>query len=153
MISVIFCVVDCSKAVPEHLGYFRAILFCGVLCGDHQILSPVTTLNPSFTLHMAPARRQSSSSKPPPPTSAPSVIATPTPRPVAPPQPTSKLKIHPLLEVYEATISSLIRTLSDDPFRPESMQDITRRLLQCEQELEAALEEGTTLLESRLTVQ
>lgn len=89
---------------------------------------------------MAPPRRQSTS-KTVPQTTTPSAVSTPIIRP-APPQPTSKLKIHPLLEIYEATISSLIGTLSEDPFRPDSIHDFTRRLLQCEQELEEALEEG-----------
>jgi tRNA(Ile)-lysidine synthase TilS/MesJ len=90
---------------------------------------------------MAPQRRQSSISKTVPQTATPLVIQTHLTRP-APPQATSKLKIHPLLEIYEATISSLIGTLSEDPFRPDSINDCTRRLLQCEQELEEALEEG-----------
>ena len=99
---------------------------------------------------MAPPRRQSSTSKAVPPATTPSVTQVSTPRTVHPPQPVSKLRIHPLLEVYEATISSLIGTLSEDPFRPESIHDITRRLLQCEQELESALEEGT--IHSTVTV-
>ena len=89
---------------------------------------------------MAPQRRQSTS-KAVPQTVTPLVIQTHLTRP-APPQATSKLKIHPLLEIYEATISSLIGTLSEDPFRPDSINDYTRRLLQYEQELEEALEEG-----------
>ena len=93
---------------------------------------------------MAPARRQSSS-KAAPQTTAPSTSQTPTPRPPLPTVPTSKLKIHPLLEHYEATISSLIGTLSEDTFRPESIHNYTTRLLQCEQELEEALEEGIIL--------
>ena len=91
---------------------------------------------------MAPTRRQSTS-KAPPQTAIPSTNPTPITR-AAPPQPTSKLKIHPLLEVYEATISSLIGTLSEDPFRPDSITEHTKRLVQCEQELEEALEEGTS---------
>jgi hypothetical protein len=90
---------------------------------------------------MAGPRRQSAS-KAPPQTAPPSAIPTPIPRPTNPPPPTSKLKIHPLLEVYETTISSLIGTLSEDAFRPDSIKDITRRLVQCEQELEEALDEG-----------
>ncbi len=89
---------------------------------------------------MAPTRRQSTS-KAPPQTNTPSIIPTPITR-AAPTQPTSKLKIHPLLEVYEATIASLIGTLSDDPFRSDSITEHTKRLVQCEQELEEALEEG-----------
>lgn len=91
---------------------------------------------------MAGARRQSTS-KGPPQTATPSAIPTPILRPTIPPPPTSKLKIHSLLEVYEATISSLIGTLSEDPFRPESMNDIAKRLVRCERDLEEALEEGT----------
>ena len=90
---------------------------------------------------MAPPRRQSTS-KATPQTNTPLTILTPITR-AAPTQPTSKLKIHPLLEVYEATISSLIGTLSEDPFRPDSITKHTKRLVQCEQELEEALEEGT----------
>jgi Vitamin-D-receptor interacting Mediator subunit 4 len=86
---------------------------------------------------MPPGRRQSAS-RPhaqPPPTNVPLT------RPLS--IPPSKLKIHPLLEVYEATISALIGTLSEDPFRPEAIHDHARRLLKCEEELEDALEEGT----------
>ena len=95
---------------------------------------------------MAPTRRQSTS-KAPPQAAIPSTIPTPITRAAAPPQPTSKLKIHPLLEVYEATISSLIGTLSEDPFRLDSITEHTKRLIQCEQELEEALEEGTSQFE------
>lgn len=98
------------------------------------------------------ARRQSASKAPPQPAaSTPSAIPTPIPRPANPPPPTSKLKIHPLLEVYEATISSLIGTLSEDPFRPDSVNDFTQRLIQCEQELEEALEEGNSTTWAPLT--
>jgi hypothetical protein len=94
---------------------------------------------------MAPPRRQSTSKAAPQPSAA-STSQTPTPRPPAPPAvPASKLKIHPLLEHYEATISSLIGTLSEDPFRPPSIHNYTARLVQCEQQLEEALEEGTLL--------
>ena len=98
---------------------------------------PLVDLSP-----MAGARRQSTS-KAPPQTATPSAIPTPILRPTGPPPPTSKLKIHPLLEVYEATISSLIGTCSEDPFRAESIHNHTNRLLQCEQDLEIALEEGS----------
>jgi len=101
---------------------------------------PLVDLSP-----MAGARRQSTS-KAPPQTTTPSAIPTPILRPTGPPPPTSKLKIHPLLEVYEATISSLIGTLSEDPFRPESINEIAKRVAQCEKELEEALEEGTDAL-------
>src|SRR5271156_1381776 len=90
---------------------------------------------------MAPPRRQSTS-KAPPQTTAPSAIPSPITRP-APPQPTSKLKIHPLLEAYETTISSLMGTLSEAPFRRESVDEHARKLIQCEKELEEALHEGT----------
>ena len=91
---------------------------------------------------MAPPRRQSASKILPQAATTPSVSQTPVTRSANPPVPTSKLKIHPLLEVYEATISSLIGTLSEDPFRPDSIHEIARRLVQCEQELEEALDEG-----------
>ena len=94
---------------------------------------------------MAPPRRQSTV-KAVPQASAPSTSQTPTPRPTFAPPTTSPstLKIHPLLEAYEATISALIGALSDDPFRVEAIHNYTNRLLQCEKDLEDALEEGTT---------
>ena len=91
---------------------------------------------------MPPTRRQSTTKLPPPPSTTPSTIPTPSLRPPVPTQPPSKLKIHPLLETYEATISALIGTLSEDPFRPESVHEAKRRLLRCERDLEDALEEG-----------
>lgn len=94
---------------------------------------------------MAPTRRQSTS-KAPSQAAALSTAPAPITR-AAPPQPTSKLKIHPLLEVYEATISSLIGTLSEDPFRPDSITQHTKRLIQCEQDLEEALAEGMSQFE------
>ena len=102
---------------------------------------------------MAPTRRQSTAKA----TAAAAAVSPqmPTPSTVAatpnvartnlPSAPVSKLKIHPLLEVYEATISSLIGTLSEDPYRPEATQEYAQRLTQCEQELEVALEEGNSL--------
>jgi hypothetical protein len=103
--------------------------------GEDRIPLALTTLM---------ARRQSASKAPPQTASTPSAIPTPIPRPANPPPPTSKLKIHSLLEVYEATISSLIGTLSEDPFRQDSVNDFAQRLIQCEQELEEALEEGNS---------
>jgi hypothetical protein len=97
---------------------------------------------------MAPARRQSTAKAPPPPQmpTPSTAAATPSIRgPTVASTPPSKLKIHALLEVYEATISSLIGTLSEEPFRSEAIQDYTARLLQCEDELEEALEEGNSL--------
>ena len=91
---------------------------------------------------MPPQRRQSTS-KAPPQTTAPSSVPSPIIRP-PPTQPSSKLKIHPLLDVYETTISSLIGTLSEDPFRRESVDEHARKLIQCEKELEEALQEGIT---------
>ena len=92
---------------------------------------------------MAGQRRQSAS-KTPANAATPSTVSTPVVRP-NPPAPTSKLKIHPLLETYEATISALIGSLSEDPYKPESTAAITQRLVQCEKELEEALEEGILL--------
>jgi hypothetical protein len=110
------------------------------ICVSLQLASVVLILSPRSSL-MPPQRRQSSTSKAPQQSTTPSIISTPALRPSAPFHPPSKLKIHPLLETYEATIAALIGTLSEDPFRPESIHEVTRRLLQCESDLEDALEE------------
>jgi len=122
---------------------------------DHSSRIATTTTEdhhhhfPSST--MAPPRRQSASKTAPPQqpttTNTPSNVPTPIFRSI-PTQPISKLKIHPLLGLYEATIQSLIGTLSEDPFRPESIQELTKRLLQCEQELEEALDECNVPLDA-----
>jgi hypothetical protein len=92
---------------------------------------------------MAGQRRQSASKTPA--TTTPTTTSTPKPKAANPPPQTSKLKIHNLLESYEATVSALIGSLAEDPFKPESTTEITKRLLQYEKELDEALEEGHRL--------
>jgi hypothetical protein len=110
---------------------------------QHSTATPKNTFHLPPSTSMAPPRRQSTV-KAVPQASAPSTSQTPTPRPTFAPPTTSPstLKIHPLLEIYEATISALIGALSDDPFRVDAIHNYTNRLLQCEKDLEDALEEG-----------
>jgi len=91
---------------------------------------------------MAPPRRQTTSKALPTGISTPSTISTPIPNRTPSSQPTTKLKIHPLLEVYDAAISALMATLAEDPYRPESTAEAVKRVLAYEQELDEALDEG-----------
>ena len=90
---------------------------------------------------MAPPRRQSTSKAVPSGISTPSTVFTLVPNRPLSSQPTTKLKIHPLLEVYEAAISALLATLAEDPYRPESTAEAVKRVLAYEQELDEALDE------------
>jgi hypothetical protein len=131
--------LDKIYPILSNLGSFQS--GCGVfILFQFKFRAEITIL---ISCAMAPPRRQSTTKVPQAP-QTPSTAQTPLLRPPIPPQPPSKLKIHPLLETYEATISSLIGTLSDDPFRADSIHEVARRLLLCEKDLEEALEEGST---------
>jgi hypothetical protein len=97
---------------------------------------------------MAPTRRQSTSKAPTTGITTPSTVSTPQPPPRL--VPSSKLKIHPVLEAYDAAISALIATLGEDPYRPETTAEAANKLVQSEAELEDALDESTLPLPSRI---
>jgi hypothetical protein len=96
---------------------------------------------------MPQARRQSAS-KAPAPTMSSTASSTGAHSPLqarhlnTPQQTNSKLRIHALLEAYEAVIASMIGTLSEDPFRADTMIDLSKRVIQSENDLEEALLEG-----------
>lgn len=137
-----WCLDGWLVGCPGPFRHRRSFSIDKVTHHHHQHSHAKKHLPPSTS--MAPPRRQSTV-KAVPQASAPSTSQTPTPRPTFAPPTTSPstLKIHPLLEIYEATISALIGALSDDPFRVEAIHNYTNRLLQCEKDLEDALEEGT----------
>jgi hypothetical protein len=101
---------------------------------------------------MAGQRRRSASKTPATTTPTVTTASTPNPKAPNPPPQTSKLKIHGLLENYEVTVSALISSLAEDPFKPESTTEITQRLLQYEKELDEALEEGYPVGNRLITV-
>jgi len=101
---------------------------------------------------MAPPRRQSTSKALPSGISTPSTISTLVPNRPLSSQPTTKLKIHPLLEVYEAAISALMATLAEDPYRSENTAEAVKRVLAYEQELDEALDESTPRIPEQATL-